>query len=410
MKIVDALCGAGKSTSVFKMMRESLKGFTDKRYIYITPFRSEIDERVPEEVPSLNFKTPVPKDEGGRLSDLERLVEGNENIAATHTLFSMLTPNIVDKILEKDYTLIIDEVTDCIGLLPKDFNDSDTQALLEGKFITVDEENRGKIRWNEDKYPEHDGRYKLIRDFCNLDMLYSFEGKFLMWEACPRLLKGLTDVYILTYLFKGSDMCSWLQINDIPYEYLCHKELGLRSEQELKEIIKDKLEILSNPRLDKDRQTSTSFSNGWFNNAKKETLDKYKGMIRSCVVKNNAKKGDIFWTTYKQHAKKLSGAGYTLGVNEKDKDKEGVSFLPCNIRATNKYRNYWLCVYAMNRFKNPVEKRYMMNNGAIVDEDSFALGELLQFVFRGTIRKQENMKLLVLSKRMRGLLEEWLDV
>lgn len=404
IRVVDALCGAGKSTAIYKKIRNN----SDKKYIYITPFLSEIEERIPEELPSLRFKTPTAIDAGGKVADFERLVNKGENIASTHKLFSMLTPEIVDQIVYLDYCLIIDEVTDCIGLLPKDFNDSDTQALLEGEFISIDEENRGKLSWNEDKYPNHDGRYSLIRNFCNLDMLYTYKGKFLMWEACPRLLNGLSEVYILSYLFKGSDMSSWLQINNIQYEYVPHEELGLRPETELKKIVRDNLELLENRNLNKVRQSKGALSKSWFENAKKDTTDPYKAMIRSTIVKHKAKAGDVFWTTFKSHAKSLSGAGYTMGIEDKDKDKEGIAFLPCTIRATNKYRNYWLCVYAMNRFKNPVEVQYMKSNGAIVDEDAYATGELLQFIFRGTLRKGEPMKLLVLSKRMRELLEKWL--
>lgn len=405
IQVVDALCGAGKSTAIFKMMREN----PEKRYIYITPFLTEIEERIPEELPELKFSSPVAKGVGGKVADFKSLVNKGENIAATHKLFGMLTPRTVQMIIEWGYCLIIDEVTDCVGLLPEEYKKSDTDAMLLGEFVTTDENNRGKLIWNEDKYPQHDGKYRVIRDMCNLEMLYSYRGKFLMWEAPVALLESLSEIYILTYLFEGSDMKCWLEINDIEYDYMDHTLLGLRPEEELRSLVKENLELLSNRNLTSSKQQRGFMSKSWFANATKSTTDKYKAMMRSTVVKHKAKLGEVFWTTYKDSAGRLAGSGYTLGTKDKDKDRTGKAFLPCNIRATNDYRDYWLCMYAMNKFKNPIEAEYMRENGAVVDEDSYALGELLQFIFRGTIRKGEPMKLLVLSHRMRGLLEDWLD-
>ena len=135
-----------------------------------------------------------------------------------------------------------------------------------------------------------------------------------------------------------------------------------------------------------------------------KSLRKYKAMLGSCVVSNKAKAGDVFWTTFKEKQKVMSGAGYTKGVSE-----DMPSFLPLNIRATNKYADYSLCMYTVNLYKNPVEVGYLRYNGIRVNEDDFALSEMIQFIWRGCIRKGEPMKVLILSKRMRNLLENWLN-
>ena len=67
--------------------------------MYITPFLSEIDERVPQELPELNFKSPV-NTGNGKMGSLASLVEKGENVASTHALFSMLTKEIVEKLIE----------------------------------------------------------------------------------------------------------------------------------------------------------------------------------------------------------------------------------------------------------------------------------------------------------------------
>ncbi|WP_236690569.1 tyrosine-type recombinase/integrase [Stutzerimonas stutzeri] len=44
-----------------------------------------------------------------------------------------------------------------------------------------------------------------------------------------------------------------------------------------------------------------------------------------------------------------------------------------------------------------------------IDTDRYALGHLIQFIFRGSIRKHEDMHLLITSLRMKSLLENWLE-
>lgn len=399
--VIDAMCGAGKSTKMFELMREGHK--QGKKYLYITPFLSEIDERVPQELPDLDFKRPTNLGEG-KLDNLSTLISRGNNVASTHVLFSRLSKEIVEQLLEQQYVLVIDEAINCVGLLGKEFNISDTKALLKSGMVLVDKENRGKLRWNEDDYPNHNGRYSVIRSMCEMEMLYCYVDEFVMFEYPPKLLSGLNEVYVLTYLFGGSDMRCWLDLNKITYQYADNELLGLRREGELKKQVKDNLIFLTNRNLESTSQRHTTLSHGWYDKAKAEEIKKYQAMLRSCVVSEKVKAGEIFWTTFKDQEKRMGGDGYRKGVS-----KELPSFLPCNTRATNKYRNYSLCMYTINLFKNPVEVNYLSSQGVEVDEDTFALSEAIQFIFRGCIRKGEPMRLLVLSKRIRKLLEDWLN-
>jgi len=401
--VIDSMCGSGKSTKMFELMRSDSKDNPDKRFLYITPFLSEIDERVPVELPELDFHTPENKGKG-KIGDLKSLVVSGKNIASTHSLFSNLTPEIVDILIEKQYTLVIDEAISCVGLLDKSLVHSDTRDLLKSGMVIADPSKRNQLSWNEDEYPEHDGRYSFVRNLCNLGVVYCYADTFLMFEYPPKLLSLLKDVWVLTYLFSGSDMRCWLDLNEIPYEVMDNTSLGLRSEVEIKQIVKQNLQLLTNRNLESGRQRSTTLSKGWFEKAKKDEIGKYKAMLRSCVVTHKAKAGEIFWTTYKDHQVKMQGTGYTKGVSE-----DMPAFLPMNIRATNDYRNYTLCMYAVNIFKNPVEVNYLKSNGIEADEDTYALSEMIQFIWRGAIRQGKPMKVLVLSDRMRKLLEDWLN-
>lgn len=404
ISVIDSMCGTGKSTKMFELMRQKAKTTPNVKFLYITPFLSEIDERIPKELPELDFYTPENKGKG-KIGDLKSLVVDGKNIASTHVLFSKLTPEIVDLLIIKQYILVIDEAISCVGLLDKNLVPTDTRDLLKSGMVVVNPDKRNQLSWNEAEYPEHDGRYSFVRNLCNLGVVYCHADTFLMFEYPPKLLSELNEVWVLTYLFQGSDMRCWLDLNNIPYQVVDNNSLGLLSEDKLKEIIRANLEIVVNRNLNNSRQRNGTLSKSWFDNADKESIDKYKAMMRSCVVTNKAKAGEIFWTTYKDHQTKMQGTGYTKGVSE-----DMPAFLPMNIRATNDYRNYTLCMYAVNIFKNPVEVNYLESNGIKVDEDVFALSEMIQFIWRGAIRQGKPMKVLILSERMRNLLIKWLEV
>ena len=66
-------------------------------------------------------------------------------------------------------------------------------------------------------------------------------------------------------------------------------------------------------------------------------------------------------------------------------------------------------IYLANRFLNPNIKRFFEQGKIKVNEDQWALAELVQWVFRGCIREGKPMNLFIPSKRMRTLFLEWLN-
>jgi hypothetical protein len=122
----------------------------------------------------------------------------------------------------------------------------------------------------------------------------------------------------------------------------------------------------------------------------------------STVKNGKHKKGDVFWTVFKDWKDTMKGKGYI------DSGTDLPPFLPCNTRATNDYKDFTLCMYCCNIFKNPIDVRYMQSHDIDIDIDTYSLSEMLQFIWRGCIRQGKPMKVLILSKRMKELLEGWL--
>ena len=396
--VVDAMCGAGKT----RFMIQYMKQYNEDKWLFITPFLSEIEERLPKAAPELDFHSPEIGYRGSKLESIRTLVKEGKNISSTHALFRLFDDELVDDLLKQGYNLVVDESVDAISEYKENLNQADVHALLAGDFVTKSGGDRNRLSWNEDKYPEHDGKYREVRKLCMRGMLYSYNDKFLMCEYPPKLLSGLKCCFILTYMFQACTMRYWLDINGIEWEKVSHSRIGLNSEKDLLDRAKENIEIISNRSLDKlmRGQRDSNFSMKWLKNASNETVSKYKAVMRSCAVTHKVKKEDIFWTTYKEHKDKLAGHGYRSG------------FLPLNIRATNDYEDKSFCMYAANLYDNVTNSNYIESLGVQLtkeEQDMFCLSNLIQFIYRGSVRKGKPMKIVVLSKRVKGLLEQWLN-
>ncbi len=400
IKVVNGLCGSGKSTRMLEMINNSVG---DVRWLFITPFLTEVNERVPKATPNINWHIPTNKGKG-KLGDLHKALKVHKDIVSTHALFHEFTKETIDLVIDGNYTLVIDESIDCIGKVDKQIcNGSDVQALITSEMVFVHDDK--SVTWNEDKYPDHDGKYSTVRQMCQLGVLQMYRERFIMWQYPEVLLSQVKECYILTYMFQSSTMRSWLDLKDISYEYVSSEDFGLRPEEELKAELRANLEIVDNRALNAlyKGQTQGTFSNSWYKSIRPEKVKQLKALMRSAVVSNGLKQGDIFWTSFKVAERKLQGVGYTKGAS-----KEGTAFIPFNIKATNEFKDHKYCIYGVNLYKDPTEVEYMRSLGVEVDSSAWSTSEMIQFVYRGACRQNKPMKLMIFSKRMRRLFEEWL--
>ena len=62
----------------------------------------------------------------------------------------------------------------------------------------------------------------------------------------------------------------------------------------------------------------------------------------------------------------------------------------------------------VNRYLNPFVKNFFTSNGIDVDEEGYALSEMLQFIWRSAIRDGKEIWIYIPSIRMRTLLKKWI--
>ena len=109
------------------------------------------------------------------------------------------------------------------------------------------------------------------------------------------------------------------------------------------------------------------------------------------------------WTTYKGFEDKVKPSGYIIRS-----DGRTPSFVPCNSKATEEYKDRYNLAYLIDRHLNPGIIAFFRQKDITIPEDEYSLSELIQWIFRSRIRDNEPINLYIPSERMRNLLLEWL--
>ena len=397
INVVDSIMGSGKTSWAIQFMENADK---DKNFLYITPFLDET-KRIKESVKSREFVTPETKGKG-KMKDLKQLILNEKNIASTHALFERADNELIELLKSGKYTLILDEAITVIEQF--DLEKDSFQQLQDSQMVFVDE-TTGLIKWNEEgRY--QDTPYNRVKNLAKTENLYFFENTVLFWTFPVTTFQAFEEVYILTYLFQAQQQKHYYDMYDVQYTYKAVQRINetyvLVNHENKNSYDKSKLKSLINiyeGKLNNIGDDKNAFSVSWFNKVKnKNLIVKLKNNTYS-YFKNNVKTPASLnmWTSYKADTSKLKGKGYTKG------------FVPCNARATNEYKDKESLAYLVNRFMHPYEYKFFKAKNIEVNQDMYALSELLQWIWRSRIRNGEPINLYIPSKRMRTLLIDYLE-
>lgn len=429
--VIDAPCGQGKTSYAIQMMNDFSKvGFgthskiyeSEKKFIYVTPFLDEV-ERI---IDSTKAEYCEPNNlRGSKSKHVKKLVEDEKNIVMTHELFSMMDEETLAHIEMQDYTLIMDEVANVIEQYP--INKSDIDLLITGGAIEIVEDN--KVRWIKEDYEINDiSAHKGVRILAEKDNLYLENNTAMFWTMDIKSFTSFKEIFILTYYFDGQTQKYYYEMHDLEHTKVSVKKVNDRYELteydkslEPRAHIKSLLNIYEdgksatgrpselNTNYNHNRRKDSNYwlSSTWFKNATPEEIDQLKKNLNSYFKSQvPTANNELFWTTVKDVAPKIKDKKCIL--NKKD-DRTKDNFLAFNVRATNNYGNRTATAFVYNRFMNPMEKKFFENRGIEVNEDALALSDLIQFLFRGCIRNNEEMSCYIPSPRMRGLLYDWME-
>lgn len=407
IEVLDAIMGSGKSTSVLEWVDSN----PDKCFLYVTPLLSESEVRVVEACKINKFSAPETNNKGETKSSvLLDMLSSGVNISITQSLYSLLRKEHLDLIELNNYTLILDEEVNFITPLDKAYTQNDFKYLEKSKSIMVDE--GGKLVWLDNNILE-DTKYYKLATMCNLGMIYQSKRRdsWFVTQLPIELIKRADRVILMTYLFDGSILDSFLQLKGIgvvPFTEVSVRDISKESIRELITFVGE--------RQVRD-WSSESMSSTWYTDASQQTLTKLAKDIRSIGNSEKAKSGELLWCVPsslarpKKNGRKVAPQSYAAGDGKEVVGDFAVgNFLPCSSRATNAYRDRSVMIHCYNRFPHQSVAAFLQDFGYPVSRNQFALSEFLQWLWRSRIRDGLPIKVCILPKRMRKLFQDWLEL
>jgi hypothetical protein len=416
-KVYDAMMGSGKTTQIIENIRTAE---TSQNFLYITPLLDEChrisgtsydeDDHLKRPLITTEDDTSVhyaylsdaplkdkrfkhPSYKGGNKAEsLQYLLKNKENVVSTHQLFMNLTPAMLED--AKDYVLIIDETIQVYDVYAE-YTATELEALFRLGWIKLDDSDNVTLRFQRENFGDNGGdptgtKYENLATMCDLGQLLYVDQKLIVWELSIDTLKAFKEVWIATYMFEGSQMSAYLKSYGVDYELI---RFGNKPSQ-IKELV-----TISDDKFINDIGTKkTALSSSQFKTNKKALCEQLsKNLDNYFRNKVKAKKGDRLWTSFKE--------GHSLIAGSRYKDE----WLAFNTKATNEYKDKNNLAYLLNLFPNPMVVKASAMKGFPVNEDVFALSEMVQWIWRSAIREGNPINIYVPSARMRDLLTRWMN-
>jgi len=422
--VLDAVMGSGKTNTIINRLR-----WVDQPVLYIAPLLSEchrIAGTIEDEdgglvlsdsgIPAYQTNHPLAhkmfhhpnlrNKAGSKLESIKALFVDGKNIVSTHQLFRMLDTEIFEWVRKHNYILVIDEVlsvwckyslrhhidSDNDGdSLSKTSTDKEIEQLIRNGFICVC--NDGLLQWQNDKYDPTNTSHEEVKRLCDMGQLSMISGKVVYWELNKDLIASFGTVWIATYMFHASYMSRYLAIHNFKVTV---EKFG-RSPSSFKhliDIVDGKINTVG------DGMYDLSYSDMCSRSTKKSVarVDQCRKSLETFFRSmNNTSPSERLWTTFKPVSSKIAGRRYKT------------SWLAFSTKATNDYACATHVAYICNNFANTFLLQLLKIRGEDFDQDLWALSEMLQWVWRSSIRNGHPIKLFVPSSRMRDLLQRWLS-
>ena len=407
--ICDEMMGRGKTQAAIRYMNQHGSGkVPDRRFIYVTPYEDEY-RRIMQDCPDCCFVTPEEKPT--KIRHIVSLLREGHNIASTHKLFASYTDEIVELIRQQHYTLIMDEAFEVIA--PMDIKPGDVRDLLRRNMISLDPDSY-RVHWLDHEYDGETFRDMMLR--AQSGTLLYYDEQFLFWMFPIEVFNAFDDAIVMTYMFDAQTQRYYFELNGISYNYIGVRSVGQQGQYEfcsidqetpprapLNDLItvidKPKLNVIGSKRINnplKDQTLSAHYMDKHVRDPKWCDLigrNIYNVFHNYC----SAKAGSTMWGVLKDYRSLVD----TRRFND--------DFVACTLRATNQYKDRTSLAYIRNIYMQPYLARYYRENGCEVDEDRYALAELVQWVWRSAIRDNHPITLYLPSQRMRYLFTQWMD-
>ena len=320
------------------------------------------------------------------------------NIAATHSLFYLMDEEALELVRQHHYSLIIDEAIDVVerfNITAKDFE------LILGHL--VEEQEGGELRWIDKDYT---GKFSGYKEAADTGALFRLDSALLSIMN-PSMLQAFDEVFMLTYMFDGQYQKAYLDFFGFDYRVVGvqHGKDGYYF-SDLPDAPPPLdychlINIVDKPQLNAPGNGKFALSKSWYAKRSRNDSDikRLRRGLRNFFDGSGSSSNNRLWTCFKEDQPKLIA----------DNGRYRSNFLQIGARATNEYRDKTDIAYMVNRFADPNITKFFASRGIKIDQDAFALSEMLQWIWRSAIRDDHPINLYVPSSRMRELLINWIE-
>lgn len=393
IKVIDSIMGSGKTEFAIN----KIKSEPENKFVYITPYLDEI-KRVKDATYEFNRMYEPMFKNSTKHKNLHKLLREGKNICSTHALFQKSNDITRAALKANNYILILDEVMDVVGELDN-FTSHDLDTLLSENLAYIEDDY---LLWHKDKL-DYDGRYNDIKHMALNRNLICISNKVLYWNFPVDIFSYFKEVYILTYMFDCQIQRYYYDFHNIKYEKYQIQDNKLvpyeKSRENDRVMELSKLINIYEGGLNSIGDGRFSLSLSWF----ERDDGTLQGILQNNVYNwfNNINRGVKakyrLWTTFKDYRNNIKGKGYTN------------RFISINTRATNDYKDTYILAYCSNRFIKPTMVQFFSNRGISLNQDEYALSEMLQWIWRSRIRENKSIHIYIPSERMRNLLINYLQ-
>ena len=441
-QIVDAVMGTGKTNKIIEQIR------TSKHPVLILVERqSEVDrikDALGADIVSVREEFEDEDTEHSSCSGaLEVLADTGKHLVSTHQLMRYWSDRFLRSVKVQGYELIIDEAL--TGILQVDeVPHSDISLFLESDSLRIKENSKPEriVAGLQDE----DGhclptKYRQLERRVRNKTVYLYTQRNDAGKPHYRLIETLRldiwdsfrKIWVLTYKFSGSLLKYYLDLHKIEFETISIVE------DEYADYIdpqghkyRDLIKIYNGRYNDFDRYETDrravrdGLTVSWSERKqggrarREKTRRNIRNYFQTAKRTNGATLETFAWTYHKKflndvYSNELGSKKNTYAYWDTNKRKgltekecRAVTWLPQNLRGTNDFMHKTHMAYCSNTYMDGTLKRFLSNNGVSVDEETFALNQMIQWLWRGCIRNGEPMDVYIPSRRMRNMLEKWL--
>jgi hypothetical protein len=436
IKVIDSIMGSGKTTYIIDQLKKEKD--RSKRFLIVTPYLKETDRFIGA-VPNLCLKTPEGKDAQSKpkpkpkskskskskskvelelerrfkSKELMKLIDEEQNIVITHSLLNIMSTDTCNLLAAKGYDLISDETLECVRQYgdksKQEHSSNDINRWIDSNYVSIGDD--GYLKWKGSQSVEYNSiLYNLKRDCDNQRITIkrrpavetSKRPDQFFWEFPINHLRGFKSITVLTYMFDASLMHAYFQSHGIDWEHLTltnnHELVKWNHDIEASQAlsIAKHLHVLVGDKVNDTGEERYSYSASGLRKMNIKQRAEIERAVRNALQNYfGARSCTTMWSCIKDFRLNLAPKGFKK------------AFVACNVRATNEYRDRSHLAYLRNIYTRSPIFQYFGAKGIKLDQDRYAVSELLQWVFRSAIRDEKEVHLYLPSKRMRTLLHEW---